>query len=175
MRRYFPCLRSFIVVIVLFIKITSSAPSSLTTEFLSQTSQNGNMFDIESVSSSDLYIYSMDLHVREVSLEFYEIYVKEDGFGSGSSWKLHACAELNGMGQNLPSSLPEGGMVPILIKEGEVLGMYVTLKDFESHLYYSFGLLIGDVFVENDDLRIFQVSSINKLSLISLIKISCIY
>lgn len=156
MRQYFPCLRSFIF-IVLLIKIAPSDPSSLTTEYLSQTSQNGNMFDIESISSSDLYIYSMDLHVREVSLEFYEIYVKEDGFESGSLWKLHACAEINGMGLNLPSSLPEGGMVPILIREGEVLGMYVTLKDFESHLYYSFGLLIGDIVVENDHLRIFQV------------------
>ena len=140
------------------VKLSSSL--SLTTTYNSSTGQNGNMFDIQILQNNGVTIQSFDLHIKSLkyTVESYEIYKKKNGYTSNQGWEKIACAEVVSNGPLVPSPLPIGGMRKFYESTGKKVGLYITLTTgVSNYLNYSYGGIVGDVFVSNANLRIMQV------------------
>lgn len=166
---------NIIIIIIPFLALlrihVSSAiqqTQSLTTLYRTDTGQNGNMFDIEVTqnnASEGITIRSMDLHIKSLpgNMESYEIYTIEGGYSANAdddaSWRMLGCATMSSNGPLQPTPLPMSGLRSLFVASGTKIGFYVTLTTGVSqYLYYSYGGIVGSVYVENTHLRIFEVS-----------------
>lgn len=128
--------------------------TSLTTIFGTDNSFAGNMFDVEVVGSSSIYINSFDLNIvvdanPTCTIRVYyrdDTYVGHDGSSAG--WNL--VSEISGV-------VPQGTDVPthivtdnILLSPGNTYGFYITVTDYPSAtmLYTNGSNVYNDGFIE---------------------------
>ena len=143
----------------------SSAPSifeeskSLTTLFTGEDIGNGNMFNLEA-KNNFVSIEQLELHVAFIFSTNIQVYVKDDtylGFEQDpSAWTLvheENLASTNGGGQHTPLS-PFNEAV--IIAPGQTVAFYVTISTGANFLYYSVGTVEGQVFSEDQNLKLYE-------------------
>ena len=134
--------------------------NELTTTFQDNLGSYGNMFDIYTYESMELY--GIDIYTDRNSTVDYEIYTKANTFKEDSgkenitSWTL--LIEGSAIGQGRRSPTPVRGFQPLIIPFHTTMAFYVTLttpdiryRDIRMEMPNA---QVGDVFTKNDDLEI---------------------
>jgi hypothetical protein len=103
---------------------TASIDDTLCTIFASNNQYDGNMFDVKALN--DITITSFDVNIDESS-QVMEVWYRPDSYvgheTSSDGWTLLGTAFITGLGLDVPTPLPIGGLS---IPAGQTYGIYVT-------------------------------------------------
>ena len=128
----------------------------LSTKFDGTISQSGNMFDV--VAKTQTTIYGFDIHSASNVIIPYEIYSRKGTHinheSSRQNWYMNACGSLQANGLGSPTYVAVD--VPIACSMNERVSFYITIASSQGYLSYSTHGFTGDVFIENDALRIME-------------------
>lgn len=128
---------------------------NLPTTLLSGIRQNGNMFDVVATN----YITITDFEIlQETSIVDYEIYYKTGTHvgaeNNAAAWTLLGTA--NGVTANSTSSTKIPIPINLNLIPGQRMAFYVTASDTGYYVNYSIGSGVGNVFMEDENLRILE-------------------
>ena len=134
--------------------------NQLTTTFQDNLGSYGNMFDIYTYESLELY--GIDIYTDQNSTVEYEIYTKpntfkeDNGKENRTAWTLLIQGSAIGQGRRKPT--PVRGFQALIIPFHTTMAFYVTLttpdiryRDIRTEMPNA---QVGDVFTKNDDLEI---------------------
>jgi hypothetical protein len=133
----------------------ASGSNSLTTLFASDNWYAGNMFDVEVVGSSSIFINSFDINIEASnnSTCTIRVYYKEDTYvgsqATSGDWTLVS---------EIPNVVPQGANSPthistdnIILEAGNTYGFYITVTDYPSaNMLYTNGSNVYN----NEDIEI---------------------
>ena len=133
--------------------------ATLTTTFAGGNSQNGNMFDVNIISTTDLLVTSLDLNMNmDMSVETsdIEVYGRTGswvGFeGSSVGWTLLSqTPSVTGNGAGLSTTV---NINDIVLPALSTYALYITTTT--GLLNYTNGTSVGNVFAQNADLQILE-------------------
>lgn len=119
----------------------------------------GNMFDIKGRSNIEISSLGIHTYLNETNVTI-DLYIRSGSYvgyeDSLDGWELRGgniTVKGNGMGN--PTYLPYGSFEPILLKEQEVLGIYITCTD-GPYLRSSMGDVEGNPSGANPDMVIYE-------------------
>ncbi|MBL0210553.1 MAG: hypothetical protein IPQ13_06510 [Holophagaceae bacterium] len=99
---------------------------SLTTLFAGNNSQNGNMFDVQTINKITITSFAINLSTSYPSTTM-EVYYKAGtsvGFETNAgAWTLLGSSVVTSLGDNVPTPLPVGGLT---LDAGQVYAFYIT-------------------------------------------------
>ena len=133
--------------------------ATLTTTFAGGNGQNGNMFDVNIISTTDLLVTSLDLNMNmDMSVETsdIEVYGRIGSWvsfeGSSAGWTLLSqTPSVTGNGEGLSTTVNINDFVlPAL----STYALYITRTTGD--LNYTNGTSVGNVFAQNADLQILE-------------------
>jgi hypothetical protein len=99
---------------------------SLTTLFGSNNSQNGNMFDVQTISKITITSFAINLSTSFPATPMVVYYKLGTSVGfdtNAGAWTLLGSAVVTSLGNNVPTPLPIGGLT---LNAGQLYGFYVT-------------------------------------------------
>lgn len=145
------CWRFLLSIVLLMASVYVTAGQSLTTTFVGGNGQNGNMFDID-VLSSPITINAFDINTQNTSLTTVQVWYRLGSYtaspNSQAGWILHHTADVIGAGSGNTTSVA----VPSLpMNANQTYGFYITSS---AGLRYTNGTNEGAVFVSNDHLLV---------------------
>jgi PKD repeat protein len=127
---------------------------SVTTTYVSNNGQRGNMFDITAVN--DIIIQSFDIHLDATTMFaiFYKVGSYVGSETNPANWTLvdSVIVTANGQGAVTPCPIP----VNITIPAGQTYGWYLTSTSPTISVNYTNGTAVGNIYAQNADLQILE-------------------
>ena len=157
-------LRSFLLGSAALLTVTfalsgESTAQSLTTTFAGGNNYAGNMFDVQ-VLGGAIIVTGLDVHLGSgiAPTSTINVYTRPGSFvgfdDSETGWNLMSSISVVSAGAGNPTFID---VADFELAGGQTAAFYVTVSDYPSApLHYTNGTGVGNVSVENDDLRIFE-------------------
>lgn len=133
---------------------SGSGNDTLSTTYISNNGQRGNMFDITAVN--DIIIQSFDIHLDATTMFaiFYKVGSHVGSETTPGVWTLvdSMTVTANGMNAVTPCPIP----VNITIPAGQTYGWYLSSTSPTISVNYTNGTAVGNIYSQNPDLQILE-------------------